>query len=613
MCGIAFSVNFPFSEALVNQTMQHRGPDAQNGYTQHNVQLHHLRLSILDIQGGSQPMHYLNRYTIVFNGEIYNYKELIQSLGLQTSTRSDTEVLLQAYHKVGAAMLQHLDGMFVFAIADFEQKELFIARDRAGKKPLYYWQKGEQMVFASELNCLQSLVKDSIHSDALASYVRIGFVPGNQTPYTHIKEFPKASYMRVSTASMQTTIQQWWQVADYYTQPSTSISLNDAVEQTAHLLQLGIQRRLESADIEVGAFLSGGIDSGLITAFAAQLKPRLQTFTVAFKGAYNEAPLAHLVAQQYGTRHQVIEIDFDHLPNEIETILQQYGEPFFDSSCIPSYYVSKAAKKQVTVVLNGDGADELFGGYRRYVPFSRYNFYKPAYFVKASAGLINQLLPPAHEKKSGYNYVKRLMSLAAVEGVDAYLRAGTDLFEGFTQHLSFTHTQGITNLTNQLNDVFALPIPSLHKIMLADFETSLYNMLLVKMDIATMAHSLEGRSPFLSKELLQWAPQLPPSYKIKGGVTKVLLRKMAAKWLPPAIESQPKRGFEIPLKDWVNGLLKPIIDHYLWGNPSAIWPHFVQKHFVQDLYQSKVPVSAEKRAKMLWNLFCLEVWHAKQP
>lgn len=610
MCGIAGSINFSFDYETVNRVMGHRGPDQRNSYQVDNVRFHHLRLSIIDIGGGQQPMHYLDRYTIIYNGEIYNHLDVRQQLGLQCSSGSDTETLLHAWHKEGPAMLQRMDGMFVFAIYDKALQSLFIARDRAGKKPVYYFNNGQQLVFASELNCLKALLPLEPDKENIAAYLRMGSFYQSNTPYKMVKELPNGGWMKVNTQNLAAEKGKWWEIGHYYQQPILKITEADALVEVDGLLRQSVQRRLESSDLEVGSFLSGGIDSGLVTAIASSLHPKLKTFTVSFDGAYNEAPLAKMVADKYQTDHQEIVIHFDHLLDDVENIIAQYGEPFFDSSAIPSWYVSKAAKQHITVVLNGDGADELFGGYRRYVPFAKYNFFRQSPVVKMMASSAANLFPPGNERKSNYNYLYRLMSLASKKGVSTYFASWTDIFEGFEQYI----WQGSPGYLNEEEGFYKLvtdqSISGLRQLMWLDFEINLFDDLLVKMDIATMAQSLEGRSPFLCKEFLEWVPTLPDNLKVQGATTKYLLRKLAVKYLPSELIDQPKRGFEIPLKQWVNGELKDLIASYLL-NKDCFYPAIIQQQFVTNLLENKVKVSSEKRAKMIWTIFCLEVWYHK--
>ncbi|MEO6290866.1 MAG: asparagine synthase (glutamine-hydrolyzing) [Ginsengibacter sp.] len=609
MCGIAGTVNFEFTYDDVINTMGHRGPDEHNGYINCNVNLFHLRLSIIDIAGGKQPMSLGDKYVIVFNGEIYNHTEIRKHFNLSGKTSSDTETLLLLYEKFGTDFLQYLDGMFVFVIYDKIKNELFIARDRAGKKPFYYYRDHEKIAFASELNCLNKIVKPDIALQDFYQYLRLGSFYRRRTPYKNVTELEAATYIIINCDTLAITEKKWWNIHDFYCAQSKD-SLKESLQKTDSYLHIAVKRRLESSDLEVGSFLSGGIDSGLITAIASQYNSNLKTFTVSFEGEHDEAPLARLVAQKYNTCHTEIKISFDNLTNDIENILSNYGEPFFDSSAIPSYYVSKEAKKYVTVILNGDGADELFGGYRRYVPFAKYDFFKKNFLVKKGALYAIKRMPQAHNKNSLYNYFYRLASLASKSNLEIYLAAGVDIFEGYTQYFVDPGSDYLAPVKADFDKIANSNLSGLKKIMNLDFDTHLFNDLLVKMDIATMANSLEARSAFLSKELLEYIPGLPDRYKIKGKTTKYLLRELAVKYLPPALVNQPKRGFEIPLKRWIdNELSEPVADYL--GSSNCFYKNFVHQEFVRDLLDKKIKVPGEKRAKILWTLFSIEVWYKK--
>lgn len=609
MCGIAGAVNFKIDHGLVNRYMFHRGPDEQNGFTADNIDFYHLRLSILDIGGGKQPMHLHNRYTIIFNGEIYNHNEVRQQLNIQGHTSSDTETLLLLYHQYGTAMLDYLDGMFVFAIYDNTEKKIFIARDRAGKKPLYIYNDGKKIVFASELNCLKGLLPLQIQQENIYHYLRFGSFYKQLTPYQHVTELGAGSFAIINCTTLEYKEKKWWGIAKFYQQRHTD-DFAESQHKTDRFLHQAIKRRVESSDLEVGSFLSGGIDSGLVTAIASEYNNKLKTFTVSFEGEYDEAPLAKLVAEKYNTHHTQINISFDHLKENVEQILCNYGEPFFDSSAIPSYYVSKEARKYLTVILNGDGADELFGGYRRYVPFARYDFFKPNMLVKGGAMMAKNIMPHSANKKSTYNYLYRLASLASKSNLHIYLSAGVDIMEDFEKNIIHPPKNYLKQMQDDFNMVAGSNISGLKKIMQLDFDTNLFNDLLVKMDIASMANSLEGRSPFLSKELLEYAPGMNDSFKIKGSTTKYLLRQLAKKYLPDELINQPKRGFEIPLKKWVDNELKEIIYDYV-DTKNGVSRQFVNPGFIDQLLDNKVKIPAEKRAKILWTLFSLEVWHKK--
>lgn len=609
MCGIAGAVNFKLVYKDIDQNMFHRGPDEQAGFIVDNVDLYHLRLSILDIEGGKQPMHLNERYTIIFNGEIYNHNEIRSLLHLKGKTASDTETLLLLYQKYGADFLQYLEGMFAFALYDQQEKKLFIARDRAGKKPLYYYNDGKKIVFASELNCLKGLLPLHIEESNFYHYLRLGSFYGALTPYKNVSELKAGHFLFIDCTTLAINNRCWWSINDFYKQTHTD-SFEESLEKVDDYLNAAVKRRVESSDLEVGSFLSGGIDSGLTTAIASKYNNRIKTFTVSFDGEYDEAPLAKLVAEKYQTNHTEIKISFDNLKNDLEKICSNYGEPFFDSSAIPSYYVSAAAKKHLTVILNGDGADELFGGYRRYVPFAKYDFFNSNHFIKNAAALTKNILPPGNNKKSKYNYFYRLLSLASKNSLEIYLSAGVDIMENYEANIMNHGVDYLQPMRADFNLVANAPISGLRKIMNIDFNTTLFTDLLVKMDIANMANSLEGRSPFLCRELLEYAPGMDDSFKIHGSSTKYLLRQLAKKYLPAELINQPKRGFEIPLKKWVEQELKEVIFDYV-GSANAISGQFLRKEFLSGLLNNTVKISAEKRAKILWTLLSMEIWYKK--
>ncbi len=609
MCGIAGSINSNFSYDRVISSLRHRGPDEQRSYESGNVRFLHLRLSILDIAGGGQPMHLNDNYTIVFNGEIYNHKELRKQFNLSTNTSSDTEILLLLYVRFGPDFLHHLDGMFAFVIHDKLKNELFIARDRAGKKPFYYYSDKNQFSFASELNALGNMLSLEVDDSAIFHYLRLGSFYRQYTPYKNVHELKAGTWMRVNCNSLVIKETNWWNVHEFYERNSND-SFEEAVQKTDEFLHLAIKRRLETSDLEVGSFLSGGIDSGLVTAIASRYHKNLKTFTVSFDGEYDEAPLAKQVAQKYGTKHTEIKISFENLKNDLETILGNYGEPFFDSSAIPSYYVSKESKKHVTVVLNGDGADELFGGYRRYVPFAQYDFFRKNILVKTPASIFKTLAPASNNKKSLYNYIYRLASLASKTDLGIYLSAGVDIFEDYENNIIDPGFNYLEDIEEDFRKIAHSNLSGLKKIMNLDFDTNLFSDLLVKMDIATMANSQEGRSAFMSKEFLEYIPTLPDNYKIKGKTTKYLLRQLSKKYLPADIIYQPKRGFEIPLKHWINNELKDPVFDYL-SAPNAFYKKFVTQEFVHKLLRDRINIPGEKRAKILWTLLSLEIWYKR--
>lgn len=607
MCGIAGSVNHSLNIPVLTRVMYHRGPDEQTTFQENNLQLHHHRLAILDIAGGKQPMQY-KQFTIIFNGEIYNHLEVRAKHRLSCTTNSDTETILHAYEKAGPSCLHDFDGMFTIAIYDRERQELFIARDRAGKKPLYYYTNGDKFVFASELNALASQVRLAIQPAHIQQYVRMGYFYKSSTPYKDVYELPAGSYATISLRQPEVKVVKWWNIHTFYEEPCID-DFETASQKIDDILHEAIRNRVESSDLEVGSFLSGGIDSGIVTAIAKQYNSTLKTFTVSFEGEYDEAPLAKLVADRYRTDHHEIRISFDHLANDIEKILSNYGEPFFDSSAIPSYYVSEAAKKHLTVILNGDGGDEIFSGYRRYVPFAKFDFFSSGMLTKTAAKMLFALMPASNNKKSKYNYIYRLVDLARKNKLNTYLSSTIDSFEGFEKYLK-ADADALKTVEDDFNELNSSGLSGLQKIMNLDFDNILPGDLLVKMDIATMAHSLEGRSPLLCKKLLEYVPAVRDNFKIKGTQTKYILRQLAARYLPDELINQPKRGFEIPLKKWIDGELKEMIAGYILA-PGAYCNNYVQEGFIEKLWHRNIRTGDEKRAKMIWTLFALEVWYKK--
>lgn len=608
MCGIFGTLNYdtPVDPQQIFQALWHRGPDEQDMQSIDNLSLYHTRLAIQDLSSsGKQPMEY-NGLMIVFNGEIYNHIELRKKHGLEASSGSDTKTILMMFELMGMKMLEEFDGMFAFALYDLKNRTLYLARDRAGKKPLYIYRKNQSYIFSSELNTLYQVAKPEINFAALSDYLYLGYHYRRATPYLNVTELENGHYLKIDAQTLKEEDITWFNIQDSY-QTRNPLSDEESLEETERLLQLSVNRRIDSSDLDVGSFLSGGIDSGLVSAMAAQHSSSLKTFTVRVPGSYDESVLAEKVAQRYGTNHTVVDIDFSSLRDDIEKILSNHGEPNCDNSAIPSYYVAQAAKKHITVVLNGDGADELFAGYRRYVPFRHVDFFKPNNLTNISAKILAGILPIANEKQSYYTYLYRLLKFSSyTDLVKIYCSASSDLFVGFEDQ--FLRRPLMKEISSDLIAVNRLAISPLNKILLMDFQSMLFSRLLPKMDIATMAHSLEGRSPFLSKEMLEFAPGLADHLKINTVTTKSILRDLAAKYLPEELVQQPKRGFEIPLRKWVDHELKEIISSYLLA-PDTIYDKLIRRSFVKDLLSKKIRVSDERRAKILFCVFGLEVWH----
>lgn len=577
----------------VAEMLYHRGPDHQDktGFPS-GLELHHTRLSIVDLEQGQQPMK-KGPYTIIFNGEIYNHLELRTQHKLNGKSHSDTETLLLLYEKFGLDMLDMLDGMFAMAIYNEAEQKLLLVRDRAAQKPLYYYHRDGAFTFSSELNVLQKAVNDEVDDQRISRYVNRGFFFQEQTPFKNIDELPGGHLAVYDISNDDLTIRQWWNIEDFYDH-KISFNYDQAKEVVFDKLNTSVKRRLLSSDVEVGAFLSGGIDSGLVVALASKYTDQLKTFTVRFSGQFDESKLAEEVAQHYGTDHKIIDISFDHLDEDIEKIFTSYGEPFMDDSIIPSFYVSKAARENVPVILNGDGGDEMFGGYRRYIPFQLVNFLKQR---KLWLPFING----QYGRRDIRSLLSRLVHTSRLQPAEAYLSSTCDVF--------LRPEVSEDKYFRFVKEMSEKPWHGVDKMLCLDFNIILPSILLKKMDIATMQCSLEGRSPFLGKEILELAPSLLPEYKVHLKNTKRVLRDLSKNLLPDSIHHQPKRGFEIPLEHWVDGILRERIRDTI-NDPNAFCHQFYKSNTLGRILNRRYPdMSDYKRAKILFMVLGLEIWY----
>lgn len=607
MCGFVGAINIPVSQQIAEKKLKHRGPDQKNQWQNEFLQIFHFRLAIQRKTEGIQPIELENRYVLVFNGEIYNHRQLHAERLPMLPFRSDTETLLRIFIKYGEKCLDWIDGMFAFAVYDSIENTIFLGRDRAGKKPLYYFNNGTSFAFASELNCLSSIIPLEINRDHILQYLRLGYFYKKNTPYRCVYELEAGSCALFKLNDFTFQVNRWWAIEDQMLHPNKD-SDNEVKEKIEAWLSQSIQRRIETSDREVGIFLSGGIDSGLIAALGVQYKPNIKTFTMAFDGACDENASAQKISNLLGTDHQVFNIPKGSpLADDVVNMLGGFGEPFFDSSAIPSWYLSQAAKKSVTVVLNGDGGDELFGGYRRYVPFAYHDFLARNTTRQSICSLLLKRLPTPKHQRSRFGFIHRLLELSTSDGLSTWLLAGHNVFEGSEQFLlsSGDYMMEINEAFDQLNK---LQLSGLQKLMLLDFENILPGDLLVKMDIATMSHSMEARSPFLCKELLEYAPSLADRHKIHAGKTKPVLRHLFAKHLPTSLANLPKKGFEPPLRQWVQQDLRTVIRDYL-SSPMGYSRTVLDSRFLELLINVKVELPVEKQIKMLWALFTLEIWY----
>lgn len=604
-------------------SIAHRGPDGFGIWTNHSesVCLGHRRLAILDLSpSGAQPMQApQSKEVIVFNGEIYNYLELRSELSKAGETflgGADTEVLLAAIRHWGLAeALERSVGMFAVALWDPAKRKLFLARDRAGKKPLYYYSDGNRFCFASEIKALVALgnIDLVIDEESIYHYLSLAYVPSPLTIYKKIHEVYPGKYVSVNESLIMDYQRYWRYPADLN---KVSISFEDAVEETNTLLTDAVKIRLRS-DVPVGTFLSGGIDSGLITAIAARISPKpLSTFTVGFDGSpVDERSLARLVAERYSTDHHEVSLSLN-IDRILSAVVNAYDEPFGDPSALPTFAVAKFASSSLKVILNGEGSDELFGGYRRHNAMKYLSVVPEIGSTSGRAFLqtAHSMLPSPAESRTPYAFLHRFLRGVFEDPQMRYISWGSD---GFTEsekaQLYGIRKPDFPETTHYLAQQFAWlsSMEKLRHFMAMDFVSMMSDCLLVKMDIATMAHGIEARCPFLDHRLVDWAAGLRTETLMPGRWTKPLLRELAKRYLPESIVRAPKRGFEIPLVKWTEQHFIHIVRD-LCNDSNGIIRSMFDRKTVDSIVKRQPGLDNERWAKRIWILMMLGLWDKRR-
>jgi asparagine synthase (glutamine-hydrolysing) len=620
MCGIVGIVRNDRSDvdqallARMCAAIRHRGPDDDGFYVNGAVGLGMRRLAIIDLKSGQQPIHNQDRTAwIVFNGEIYNYRELrdkLEKLGHTFYTNSDTEAIVHAYDQYGADCPKHLRGMFAFAIWDSRTQELFLARDRVGKKPLLYTQVNGQLIFGSEFSALllHPDIGRDIDAEALDHYLSFMCVPAPMTAYRAIRKLEPGHSLRWRKGEIK--IERYWQ-PDF--SKKIDISEQEAGERAIEILRDAVKVRLMS-EVPLGAFLSGGIDSSAVVALMSEESSApVKTFSIGFEEQdFSELHHARRVAEHVGADHH----EFIVRPDALEVLpilVEHYGEPFADSSAIPTYYVARETRKHVTVALNGDGGDESFAGYERYAAMRLAERYHriPAVLRDRVMRKAIELLPSSETRRSRVRDVKRFVQAASLPKIERYLRwvsvfdsqAKQDLYSAdFRQQ-----TQSVS-AANMLDPWFARANGSgiVDAALLTDIMTYLPNDLLVKVDIATMANSLEARSPFLDHHVIEFAASLPEKFKLRGLTSKYLLKRILKKLLPAENLDRRKMGFGVPIGHWFRGTLQPFLRETLLSE-KALSRGLFKPEATKQLVELHTRGERDY-AHQLWTLLMLELW-----
>jgi len=620
MCGIVGIVRNdgkPVDEQLLgrmNNAIRHRGPDEDGFYINGSVGLAMRRLAIIDLKSGQQPIHNQDRTSwIVFNGEIYNYLELrekLEKLGHTFYTNSDTEAIVHAYDEFGADCPKHLRGMFVFAIWNTTKQELFIARDRMGKKPLLYADVNGQLVFGSEFSALlvHPDVSRDINPEALDYYLAFMCIPAPLTAYRAIRKLEPAHWLRWRNGNIELGC--YWQ-PDFTNK--IDISEEEAGERTIEILRDAVKVRLMS-EVPLGAFLSGGIDSSAVVALMSQeSSERVKTFSIGFEEQdFSELHHARRVAEHVGADHH----EFIVRPDAVEVLpllVDHYGEPYADSSAVPTYYVARETRKHVTVALNGDGGDESFAGYERYIAMGLTEKYRkiPSFLRESMIRQAVNMIPTDPTRRSKIKSAQRLLAVVERPKAGRYMK-WMSVFDDELKEPLYTdsfrqQTQG-ANATGILENWFkrANGIGTVDTLLLTDQMTYLPNDLLVKVDIATMAVSLEARSPFLDHHVIEFAASLPQNLKLRRLTGKYLLKKVLRKLLPSENLTRRKMGFGVPIGHWFRGKMQPFLREVILSE-KALGRGLFKPEAVKQLVDLHVRAERDY-SHQLWTLLMLELW-----
>ena len=592
------------------RVMRHRGPDDQGEGHFGNASIGMRRLSIIDVGGGHQPISGCDKkVNIVFNGEIYNFRELkeeLEALGHRFATRSDTEAIVHAYEEFGTGCLDRLRGMFAFAIWDENRNRLFIARDRVGKKPLYYSVTGDgALVFGSELKCLleHGDVKRSINLQAVDAYLALGYVPDPFSIFDGIYKLPAGSFLLFENGNVR--VEQYWDFD--YSETDYSRSEAAVTEELKILLDEAVRIRLVS-DVPLGAFLSGGVDSSSIVGLMTRhMSQPVKTFSIGFhEDTYDELKYARIAAERFGTNHTEFIVTPD-ICELVDNLVLHFDEPFADSSALPTYMVSKLAREHVTVALSGDGGDELFAGYSRYgVERSRRNFERAPRFVRS--GILGPLSARLPHGTYGRNFLHNI-SLDAIarytDSVSIFTALGRQSLYSPDLLRSLGDNGGMLQSMNEL----AAKVHTgqeLDRLLYIDSKTYLVGDILTKVDRMSMAASLEARVPLLDHKLIDFVTKIPASMKMRGKETKHIFKQAMKGIVPDEILYRKKQGFGVPIQRWINNELNTRMREVVLGH-SGLSGNYFDRNYVELLFDEHAR-NRRDHSQQLWSLFILELW-----
>ncbi|MFM2207916.1 MAG: hypothetical protein RL213_1891 [Bacteroidota bacterium] len=633
MCGIAGIVTtqdgiqsaLPELKAAL-ESLSRRGPDSNGVFAANNILLGHTRLSIIDTSaGGAQPMtDPSGRYTIVFNGEFFNFREHREELlrqGVQLSSHSDTEVLLQWYIREGADCLQRINGFFAFAVYDREEQSLFLARDRMGVKPLWIHRDDNRFLFASELKALMKMgVPREIDTASLFAYLQLNYIPGPASVFRNVLKLEPGHYLYWKNTSASLTPEKIRYYALPETQTERTPSYEHAQKELFRRMDESVRRRMIS-DVPLGAFLSGGIDSSVVVGLAARHTGRLKTFTVGFRDEpmFDETAYAETVSKHYNTEHHVFRLSNDELFGILFDALDYLDEPFADSSALNVFLLSRETRKHVTVALSGDGADEIFSGYNKHEAEWRVRNQGWQERLITGAAPVWKLLPSSRASKSGnlFRQLERFAEGASLSAVERYWRwasvAGENeaaaLLAGGSHDKSRAEKEYVERKKIWTKDISGGT--DLNDLLRNDSELVLVNDMLVKTDLMSMANSLEVRTPFLDYTVVDFAFSLPSEYKLDRKHRKKIVRDTFSDLLPETLLQRGKQGFEVPLLKWFRRELRSFITEDLLSEKTLIDQGIFNPKAVRQLLDKLFSNNPGDSAARVWALIVFQYWWKK--
>jgi asparagine synthase (glutamine-hydrolysing) len=610
MCGIAGFIDNECgqneAEHLIDRmckVIRHRGPDDQGGWVEEGVALGMRRLSIIDISGGHQPIFNEDgSILIVFNGEIYNYQQLrmeLQEKGHHFQTNSDTEAIVHAYEEFGDECVKHLRGMFTFALWDRKRQRLLAARDRFGKKPFNYYWDGKKLIYGSEIkSILEADIPREINHIALDEYLVYRYVPSPNTLFKNVMKLSPGHILIYENGQIST--KRYWELPF---EPTCNDDEETAIEHTLALLRDAVECRLMS-EVPLGAFLSGGIDSSIVVGLMSSMMSQpVKTFSIGFEeDDYSELPFARQVARHFGTEHQEFFVRPD-LVSVLPELAWAYDEPFGDASMLPTYYVSKLAREYVTVVLTGDGGDEIFGGYTHYR--REYQIQRIPIPLRYLLGYASLLMPNGMRGKKRLRNMLGDHTTRSVHAIKLFPDGAKELMYSPDYYAFVRDHDPYARMINEYRRVAHLDITT--AMQYVDARVYLPDDILVKVDKASMLNSLETRAPMLDQYLVEYVSSLPSSVRTHDGTLKYLLKKVAADMLPAEILTRRKQGFAAPIKHWFRGDLTGYASELL-DSPRARQRGIFNSQFIRDLLKAHARTSWVNYSEAIWALLCLELW-----